>query len=111
MAAVGAGLPICEPIGNLIVDMGGGTTGVAVISLAGIVYSHSVRVAGNAMDERIIEHCKRRHNLLMSERRAEAVKSQIGSAVPMPNEIRMEVRGRDLVRGIPGTVMVTDSEI
>jgi rod shape-determining protein MreB len=111
MAAVGAGLPIAEPVGNLIVDIGGGTTDVAVISLAGIVYAHSVRMAGNAMDEQIVEHLKRRHNLLIGERTAEAVKMTIGSAFPLANEMRMEVRGRDIVRGIPGTVMVTDSEI
>jgi rod shape-determining protein MreB len=111
MAAVGAGLPISEPVGRFIVDIGGGTTDVAVISLAGIVYSHSVRVAGNAMDEMIIDHCKRKHNLLIGERTAELIKIQIGSAFPLANEMRMEVRGRDLIRGIPGTVTVTDSEI
>src|SRR5207302_732682 len=111
MAAVGAGLPIAEPVGNLIVDIGGGTTDVAVISLAGIVYSHSVRVAGNAMDDLIIDHVKRTHNLLIGERTAEAIKIQIGSAFPLAHQMRMEVRGRDLGRGIPGTVMVTDSEI
>jgi rod shape-determining protein MreB len=111
MAAIGAGLPIADPVGNLIVDIGGGTTDVAVISLAGIVYAHSVRVAGNAMDERIIEHVKRKHNLLIGERTAEEIKIQIGSAFPLANEMRMEVRGRDLTRGIPGAVTVTDSEI
>jgi rod shape-determining protein MreB len=111
MAAVGAGLPIADPVGNLIVDIGGGTTDVAVISLAGIVYSHSVRVAGNAMDEMIAEHVKRKHNLLIGERSAEAIKIQIGSAYPMDNPMRMEVRGRELVRGLPGTVMLTDTEI
>ena len=111
MAAVGTGLPIGEPVGNLIVDIGGGTTDVAVISLAGIVYAHSVRVAGNAMDEVIIDHVKRRHNLLIGERTAEAIKMQMGSAFPLDNEMRMEVRGRDLVRGLPGAVTVTDSEI
>jgi rod shape-determining protein MreB len=111
MAAVGAGLPIADPIGNLIVDIGGGTTDVAVISLAGIVYSHSVRVAGNAMDELIAEHVKRKHNLLVGERTAEAIKIQIGSAYPLANPMRMEVRGRELVRGLPGTAMVTDAEI
>jgi rod shape-determining protein MreB len=111
MAAIGAGLPIAEPIGNLIVDIGGGTTDVAVISLAGIVYSHSVRIAGNAMDERIVEHCKRKHNLLIGERTAETIKMQIGSALALSNEMRMEVRGRDLIRGVPGTVTLTDSEI
>jgi len=111
MAAVGAGLPIAEPVGNLIVDIGGGTTDVAVISLAGIVYSHSVRIAGNAMDETIVEHCKRRHNLLIGERTAEAVKIQIGSAFPLANEMRMEVRGRDVARGLPATVTLTASEV
>jgi rod shape-determining protein MreB len=111
MAAAGAGLPISDPVGNLIVDIGGGTTDVAVVSLAGIVYAHSVRVAGNAMDERIIEHVKRKHNLLIGERTAEEIKIQIGSAFPLVNEMRMEVRGRDLARGIPGVATVTDSEI
>ena len=111
MAAVGAGLPIAEPVGNLIVDIGGGTTDVAVISLAGIVYAHSVRIAGNAMDETIIEHVKRKHNLLIGERSAEAIKIQIGSAFPLANPMTMEVRGRELVKGIPGTVSVTDTEI
>jgi rod shape-determining protein MreB len=111
MAAIGAGLPIADPVGNMIVDIGGGTTDVAVISLAGVVYAHSVRVAGNAMDEKIIEHVKRKHNLLIGERTAEEVKIQIGSAFPMANEMRMEVHGRDLTRGIPGTATVTDCEI
>jgi rod shape-determining protein MreB len=111
MAAVGAGLGIAEPVGNLIVDIGGGTTDVAVISLAGIVYSHSVRIAGNAMDDVIVDHMKRKHNLSIGERTAEAIKIQIGSAFPLANQTRMEVRGRDLIRGLPGTAMVTDSEI
>ena len=111
MAAVGAGLPIADPVGNLIVDIGGGTTDVAVISLAGIVYAHSVRIAGNAMDEVIIDHVKRKHSLLIGERTAEAIKMQIGSAFPLANEMRMEVRGRDLVRGLPGAATITDSEI
>src|SRR5215471_14684690 len=106
MAAIGAGLPIAEPVGNLIVDIGGGTTDVAVISLAGIVYSHSVRVAGNAMDEVIIEHVRRKHNLLIGERTAEAIKIELGSAFPLAKEMRMEVRGRDLLRGIPGSTTV-----
>jgi rod shape-determining protein MreB len=111
MAAVGAGLPIAEPIGNLIVDIGGGTTDVAVISLAGIVYSHSVRVAGNAMDETIIDHVKRKHNLLIGERTAEDIKIQIGSAFPLANPMTMEVRGRELLRGIPSAITLTDTEI
>lgn len=111
MAAVGAGLPIAEPVGSMIVDIGGGTTDVAVISLAGIVYSHSVRVAGNAMDDIIIDHVKRRHNLLIGERTAEAIKIEIGSAFPLANQMHMEVRGSDLIRGLPGTATITDSEI
>src|SRR5689334_2688696 len=108
MAAIGAGLPIAEPIGNLIVDIGGGTTDVAVISLAGIVYSHSVRIAGNAMDATIIDHVRRKHNLLIGERTAEEIKIEIGSAFPLNEEMRMEVRGRDLARGVPGSVTLTD---
>ncbi len=111
LAAAGAGLPIQEPTGNMIVDIGGGTTDVAVISLAGVVYSHSVRIAGNAMDEKIIDHCRRKHNLVIGERTAEAVKIQIGSAFPLDNQMRMEIRGRDLSRGIPVTAMVNDTEI
>ncbi len=111
MAAVGAGLPIAEPVGNLIVDIGGGTTDVAVISLAGTVYAHSVPVAGNAMDEVIIDHMKRKHNLLIGERMAEAIKIEIGSAYPLNNPMRMEVRGRDLGRGIPASLSVSDTEI
>src|SRR5918912_1181027 len=101
-----------KPMKNgVIADFGGGTTDVAVISLAGLVYSHSVRVAGNAMDERIVEFVKRKHNLLIGERTAETVKIQIGSAHPLPNPMRMEVRGRDLLRGIPGTVVMDDTEV
>src|SRR5215471_6988812 len=111
MAAVGAGLPITEPVGNLIVDIGGGTTDVAVISLAGTVYAHSVRIAGNAMDERIVEHMRRKHNLLIGERTAEEIKIEIGSAFPLTNQMTMEVRGRDLARGVPGTATITDTEI
>jgi rod shape-determining protein MreB len=111
MAAVGAGLPIAEPGGNLIVDIGGGTTDVAVISLAGMVYAHSVRMAGNAMDERIVEYVKRKHNVLIGERMAETLKINIGSAFPLANEMRMEARGRDLIKGIPGAVTLTDAEI
>jgi rod shape-determining protein MreB len=111
MAAVGAGLPVEDPIGNMVVDIGGGTTDVAVISLSGIVYSHSVRIAGNAMDERIIEHCRHAHNLLIGERTAEAVKIEIGSAFPLAKPLQMEVRGRDLVRGIPKIVTIGDAEV
>jgi rod shape-determining protein MreB and related proteins len=111
MAAVGAGLPIAEPVGNMVVDIGGGTTDVAVISLAGIVYSHSVKVAGNAMDEMIVEHCKRKHNLLIGERTAEAVKIDIGSAFPLPKPASIEVRGRDLLGGLPRALTLMDAEI
>jgi rod shape-determining protein MreB and related proteins len=111
MAAVGAGLPVAEPLGNLVVDIGGGTTDVAVISLAGIVYAHSVRVAGNAMDDVIIEHCKRKHNLLIGERTAEEVKIGIGSAVPLKEPLTMEVRGRDLVSGLPKNIRLDSREV
>lgn len=111
MAAVGAGLPISDPVGNLIVDIGGGTTDVAVISVAGIVYAHSVPIAGNAMDETIIEHVRRKHNLLIGSCTAEAVKIEIGSAFPLAKAMQMEVRGRDLVRGVPRGTTLTDGEI
>jgi len=111
MAAIGAGLPIEQPVGRLIVDIGGGTTDVAVISLGGIIYSHSVKVAGNAMDEAIMEHVKRKHNLLIGERTAEDIKIQLGSAFPLDHPIRMEVRGRELARSLPGTVTISDAEI
>ena len=111
MAAVGAGLPISEPLGNMVVDIGGGTTDVAVISLAGVVYSHSVKIAGNAMDETIIDYCRRKYNLLIGERTAETVKIEIGSAFPLANPMTMEVKGRDLVAGIPKMVKIADAEI
>ncbi|MFN2442835.1 MAG: rod shape-determining protein [Thermoanaerobaculia bacterium] len=110
-AAIGAGLPITDPTGNMIVDIGGGTTDVAVISLAGIVYSRSVRVAGNEMDEAIIQYIKRKYNLLIGERTAEQVKMEIGSAFPLDEEVTMEIKGRDLVEGVPKTLVVTDEEI
>jgi rod shape-determining protein MreB and related proteins len=111
MGALGAGLPVTEPGGNLIVDIGGGTTDVAVISLSGVVYSRSVRTAGNAMDSAIIEHLKRKHTLLIGDRTAERVKIGIGSAHPAGNPVNMEVKGRDLHRGMPRTVSVNDGEI
>jgi rod shape-determining protein MreB len=111
MAAIGAGLPITEPSGNMIVDIGGGTTDVAVISLAGIVYSRSVRVAGNEMDLGIIQYLKRKYNLLIGERTAEQIKIEIGSAYPLKEEIRMEIKGRDLVEGVPKTLTISDEEI
>jgi rod shape-determining protein MreB and related proteins len=112
-AAIGAGLPVTEPSGNMIVDIGGGTTEVAVISLAGIVYSQSVRVAGDKMDEAIVQYVKRKYNLLIGERSAEEVKISIGNAYPDSEERNptMEVKGRDLVAGIPKTVTVSASEI
>ncbi|MDX1500867.1 MAG: rod shape-determining protein [Thermoanaerobaculia bacterium] len=111
MAAIGAGLPITEPSGNMIVDIGGGTTDVAVISLAGTVYSRSVRIAGNEMDDAIIQYLKRKYNLLIGERTAEQVKMDLGSAFPLKEEIRVEIKGRDLVEGVPKTLTITDSEI
>ena len=110
-AAIGAGLPITDPTGNMIVDIGGGTTDVAVISLAGIVYSRSVRVAGNEMDDAIIQYIKRKYNLLIGERTAEQIKMEIGSAFPLDEEMTMEIKGRDLVEGVPKTLVVTDEEI
>jgi rod shape-determining protein MreB len=111
-AAIGAGLPIQEPGGNMIVDMGGGTTEVAVISLSGIVISKSVRIAGDEMDEAIVQYIKKHYNLLIGERRAEEIKIKLGSAYPMPGErATMEVKGRDLIDGIPKTIVVTDEEI
>jgi rod shape-determining protein MreB len=110
-AAIGAGLPITEPSGNMVVDIGGGTTDIAVISLAGIVYSKSVRVAGNEMDEAVIQFIKKKYNLLIGERTAEQIKLEIGSAFPLDEPITMEIKGRDLIEGIPKTLTVTDAEI
>jgi rod shape-determining protein MreB len=110
-AAIGAGLPITEPSGNMVVDIGGGTTDIAVISLAGIVYSKSVRVAGNEMDESLIQYIKKKYNLLVGERSAEQIKFEIGSAFPLDEPMTMEIKGRDLIEGIPKTLTVTDAEI
>lgn len=110
-AAIGAGLPITEPTGNMIVDIGGGTTDVAVISLAGIVYSRSVRIASTEMDEAIISYIKRKYNLLVGERTAEMIKIQLGNAWPSDGGRTMEVKGRDLVEGIPKTLTITDEEV
>jgi rod shape-determining protein MreB len=110
-AAIGAGLPITEPSGNMIVDIGGGTTDVAVISLAGIVYSRSVRIAGNEMDEAIIQYIKKKYNLLIGERTAEQVKIELGSAFAMDEELSMEIKGRNLMEGVPKTIVITDAEI
>src|SRR5260221_4058567 len=111
VAAIGAGLHITEPSGNMVVDIGGGTTDIAVISLAGIVYSKSVRVAGNEMDESIIQYIKKKYNLLIGERTAEQIKLEIGSAFPLDEPITMEIKGRDLIEGIPKTLTITDAEI
>ena len=110
-AAIGAGLPITEPSGNMIVDIGGGTTEVAVISLAGIVYSKSVRVGGDKMDEAIVNYLKRKYNLLIGERTAEQIKINIGTAYPEDEVRKMYVKGRDLVAGIPKTIEVCSEEI
>jgi rod shape-determining protein MreB len=110
-AAIGAGLPVTEPSGNMVVDIGGGTTEVAVISFSGIVYSRSVRVAGNEMDNAIMQYLKRKYNLLIGERTAEAIKIQIGSAFPLDKSLTMEIKGRNLIEGMPKTLTVDDSEI
>jgi rod shape-determining protein MreB len=110
-AAIGAGLPITEASGNMIVDIGGGTTDIAVISLAGVVYSRSVRVAGNAMDDAIASYVKREKDLLIGERTAEAVKMELGSASPLSERREMEVKGRHVAEGKPVTVMLNDAEI
>ena len=110
-AAIGAGLPITEPSGNMIVDIGGGTSDVAVISLAGIVYAKSVRIGGDKLDEAIIQHIKRKYNLLIGERTAELIKINIGTAYPMQEELTMEIKGRDLVAGVPRTLTVSSEEI
>jgi len=110
-AAIGAGLPITEPCGNMVVDIGGGTTEVAVISLSGIVFSRSVRVAGNEMDEAIMSYLKRKYNLLIGERTAELIKTEIGSAYPLERPVTLEIKGRNLIEGVPKTLTVTDTEI
>ncbi len=111
-AAIGAGLPIREPGGNLIVDIGGGTTEVAVLSLAGIVHCKSVRIAGDEMDEAIIQYMRKHHNLLIGERQAEEIKITLGSACPVGTEHRtMQVKGRDLLLGLPKTATITEEEV
>lgn len=110
-AAIGAGLPITEPIANMIVDMGGGTTEVAVISLAGIVYSKSVRVAGDKMDSAILQYIKRKFNLLIGEHSAEKIKIELGDVIPEEPYKEMEIKGRDLVSGVPKTITINSSEI
>ena len=110
-AAIGANLPIQEPTANMVVDIGGGTTEVAVISLSGIVYSRSVRVGGDKMDEAILRHVKRKYNMLIGEATAEEIKIQIASAYPQEEEQQIEVKGRDLVTGIPQTIIITSEEV
>lgn len=110
-AAIGAGLPISDPGGNMVVDIGGGTTDIAVISLDGIVLSRSLRIGGMKLDDVIIRHIRIAYNLLIGDRTAEEIKIAVGSAVPQREEARIEVRGRDLLSGLPQTVVVTSEEI
>ncbi len=110
-AAIGAGLPIQEPTGNMVVDIGGGTTEVAVISLGGIVIAQSIRIGGDEFDEAIINHLRREYNVLIGERTSEEIKMSIGSAFPLPEELDAEVRGRDLVTGLPRTLTISSEEI
>jgi rod shape-determining protein MreB len=110
-AAIGAGLPITDPVANMIVDMGGGTTEVAVISLAGIVYSKSVRVAGDKMDNAILQYIKRKFNLLIGEHSAEKIKIELGNVIPEQPYQEMEIKGRDLVSGVPKTITINSSEV
>ena len=110
-AAIGVDLPVQEPTGNMIIDIGGGTTEVAIISMSGIGFSRSVRIAGDEMDEAIVNYIKKKYNLLIGERTAEEVKIHIGSAYPLNESMTMEVKGRDLIAGIPKTLLVSDEEI
>jgi rod shape-determining protein MreB len=110
-AAIGVGLPVVEPTGSMVVDIGGGTTEVAVISLAGIVASRSIRIAGDEIDEAIANYVRRTYNLFIGERTAEQVKIEIGSAFPLEEELTMEVKGRDLISGLPRSVVITSEEI
>ncbi|HYT26401.1 MAG TPA: rod shape-determining protein [Actinomycetota bacterium] len=110
-AAIGVGLPVHEPTGNMVVDIGGGTTEVAVISLGGIVTSQSIRIGGDELDEAIISYVKKEYSLMLGERTAEEIKITIGSAYPLPEEPRTEIRGRDLVTGLPKTITVGAEEI
>jgi rod shape-determining protein MreB len=110
-AAIGAGLPITEACGSMILDIGGGTTEIAIISLKGIVYSRSVRVGGDKMDEAISNYVKRRYNMLIGERTAEQIKISIGSALPTGDSLTLEVKGRDLVQGVPKAALITEEEV
>lgn len=110
-AAIGAGIPIAQSSGNMVIDVGGGTTEVAVICLGGIVSCHSVRVAGNKLDAAISEYIRKKHGLAIGERTAEEIKIQIGTAIPTEKEEEMEIRGRDIVRGLPKTISITSNEV
>jgi rod shape-determining protein MreB and related proteins len=110
-AAIGAGLPVAEPTGSMVVDVGGGTTEVAVISLGGIVVSQSIRVGGDELDEAIVSHCKRQYKLAIGTQTAEEVKLEVGSASPLPQEVRTEIRGRDLISGLPKTIELGSEEV
>ena len=110
-AAIGSGLPVTEPAGNMIIDIGGGTTDIAVISLAGTVYGRSLRVAGDAMDEAILQYMRKACNLHIGERTAQQIKYDVGSATPLDKPLSMEVKGRHAVEGVPRTVTITDTEI
>jgi rod shape-determining protein MreB and related proteins len=110
-AAIGAGLPVLNATGNMVIDVGGGTTNIAVISMAGLVYGRSLRVAGDDLDGAILQYMKRKHNLLIGERTAERIKIEIGSAAPLETTLFMDVKGRHLADGVPRTVLITDGEI
>ncbi len=110
-AAIGAGLPVAEPTGSMVLDIGGGTSEVAVISLGGIVVSESIRVGGDEQDEAIVNYCKHEHKLLIGQQTAEEVKLEIGSATILPEEVTSEIRGRDMVTGLPKTIMLTSAEV
>jgi rod shape-determining protein MreB len=111
VAALGAGLPVTEPSGNMVVDIGGGTTDIAVISLSGIVYSRSLRVAGHQMDDAVMDYVKRKYSLMIGERTAERIKMEIGSAHPLAKPLESTVKGRDLVAGLPKTIILKDQEV
>jgi rod shape-determining protein MreB len=110
-AAIGAGLPVAEPTGSMVLDVGGGTSEVAVISLGGIVVSESIRIGGDEQDDAIVNYCKHEHKLLIGQQTAEEVKLEIGSAAPLPEEVTTEIRGRDMVTGLPKTIMLTSTEV
>jgi rod shape-determining protein MreB len=110
-AAIGAGLPVAEPTGSMVLDIGGGTSEVAVISLGGIVVSESIRVGGDEQDEAIVNYCKHEHKLLIGQQTAEEVKLEIGSATDLPEEVTTEIRGRDMVTGLPKTIMLSSAEV